>query len=344
MAHEFESGFFVNTAAWHGLGTVLNAPPSVDEGLRLAGLDWDVLDTPIQAEVLTEDGFTIIPIEGKKALIRSTDKRVLGVVSDKYTTVQNREAFGFFDPLIQDGTIELDTAGSLRSGERIWVLARYREGIEVANGDQVLPYLLLATGHDGKMAIRLKNTAIRVVCHNTLSAAINESKRGFTIAHKGDPLTQLTSVRKFIIEANQQIERTADEWRQLARKGVSLSQVREFARLVFDDEYVKAKTLIEKFKEREEREGREAIKAQTREAIRDLEKILNNPTKRVDEVVDAFGESPGADGRTAWSMLNAATYVIDHGRGSAEGRLNSSWFGKGAERRERATEAALSLI
>ena len=107
MAHYFESGFFVREAAWHGLGTVLQNAPNTREAIRLAGLDWQVNLQPVFARV---DGSHDIACEDSRAMVRSIhlpngDVRddVLGIVGDRYTPLQNTEAFAWFDPLVADG-------------------------------------------------------------------------------------------------------------------------------------------------------------------------------------------------------------------------------------------------
>ena len=120
MSHEFESGFFVSQPAWHGLGSVLNNPPSIASAIEEASLDWQVEEEPIffgQGEELKQ-------IESHKSLIRSTDRKVLGVVSQSYQPLQNIDAFNFFDFLIHDNDVSLEAAGSLKEGKRVWVLAK----------------------------------------------------------------------------------------------------------------------------------------------------------------------------------------------------------------------------
>jgi hypothetical protein len=95
MSHEFESGFFVQEPAWHRLGKVLNNPPTTEQAIIEAGLDWQVLDEPIYR--IEKDG--IVEISTHKSLIRDQDGQLLGVVSNAYHPLQNSEAFKWFDIL-----------------------------------------------------------------------------------------------------------------------------------------------------------------------------------------------------------------------------------------------------
>lgn len=47
MSHQFESGFFVHEPAPHRLGKVLDNPPTTEQAIIDAGLDWRVLEEPV---------------------------------------------------------------------------------------------------------------------------------------------------------------------------------------------------------------------------------------------------------------------------------------------------------
>ena len=164
MAALVESMMYVREKPWHGLGTEVQEAPTSRDALRLAGLDWTVEQKPIQLEG--------IEIPGYKANVRSTDDRVLGVVSDRYRIVQNQKAFEFTDSII-GGDVRYETAGSLNGGKKIWLLAKLPE-TEIA-GDETEPYMCFTNTHDGSGAIRVCMTPIRVVCNNTLSASMPRS-------------------------------------------------------------------------------------------------------------------------------------------------------------------------
>ena len=94
MAANVETMFSTREVPWHGLGRIVSEAPASKEALELAGLDWEV----IQKDIITVDGYNIIP--GFKANVRSTDDKVLGIVTDRYKVVQNKEAFEFTDNII----------------------------------------------------------------------------------------------------------------------------------------------------------------------------------------------------------------------------------------------------
>lgn len=133
MPAEVEAMFSARVKPWHGIGTVVEECPSSGEALSLAGLDWKVE----QKDVFTGSG-TLIP--GYKANVRDTDQRVLGVVSDRYQVVQNKEAFAFTDELLGGG-VQYETAGALQGGRRTFILARLPQRFIIA-GDEIVPYFV----------------------------------------------------------------------------------------------------------------------------------------------------------------------------------------------------------
>src|ERR1700677_826930 len=135
MSHEIEAMMSVTEKPWHGLGIVLDAPPTTEEAIRLAGLDWEVKLVPLHG---TLDGEPLKDV-GTWATVRATDRRVLGTVGPTYKPLQNVDAFKFFQPALDAGEATLETAGSLRHGRRVWVLARVKQDpIDVVPGDAVL--------------------------------------------------------------------------------------------------------------------------------------------------------------------------------------------------------------
>ena len=136
MSSNVESMFYTREKPWHGLGVRVEEAPTSADALRLAGLDWEVAQEPI----FTEGGDAIA---GYRVNVRDSDRKVLGVVSDRYKIIQNREAFSFTDTLIGSG-VRYETAGSLQEGKRVWLLARlpreYIRGAHFAlSGIQQLP-------------------------------------------------------------------------------------------------------------------------------------------------------------------------------------------------------------
>jgi len=182
MAALVENMFSVRVTPWHNQGIVIpNAPTSAD-AIRLAGLDWTVEQKPI----FLEDG---TPIKGNYANVRSSDNKPLGIVGDRYKIVQNTDAFAFTDALLGEG-VRYETAGSLKEGRVIWLLAKMPESFTIL-GDKVEPYLVFTNTHDGTGAVKVIMSNVRVVCSNTLNMALRNAKRVWSAKHTGSITNKL---------------------------------------------------------------------------------------------------------------------------------------------------------
>ncbi|KEZ86431.1 DUF932 domain-containing protein [Lacrimispora celerecrescens] len=205
MSANVESMFYVRKVPWHGLGTRVMEAPTSEEALTLAGLDWNV----IQRSIETEDD---IPIPGFKANLRETDKKVLGVVTDRYKVVQNIDAFSFTGELLGEG-VTYETAGSLQEGRRIWLLAKLPQKY-IISGDEITPYIVFMNSHDGTGSIKVAMTPVRVVCQNTLNLALSTAKRYWSTNHTGDIQGKLDEAKYTLLYANQymtELGKTIDE-------------------------------------------------------------------------------------------------------------------------------------
>ena len=218
MAALVESMFSVREKPWHGLGTIVKEAPTSEDALRLAGLDWDVVQSPIY----TNHG----KVEGYKANIRSTDRQVLGVVSDRYRIVQNTEAFSFTDELLGQG-VRYETAGSLMGGRKVWLLARLPREFIIA-GERISPYLVFSNTHDGSGAVPVAVTPIRVCCHNTLNLALSTSARSFSMVHTGDVKEKVSEAKQTLFMADNYMENLGREFERLRKQKISDQQVREY--------------------------------------------------------------------------------------------------------------------
>ena len=191
---------------WHNLGIIVEEAPSSEEAIRLAGLNWEVQQQPIYLADGTE-------IKGNYANVRSSDGKALGIVGDRYKIVQNTDAFAFTDALLGEG-VKYETAGSLKDGKVIWLLAKMPETIEIL-GDKVDPYMVFTNSHDGSGAVRVCMTPVRVVCNNTLNAAIRGARRVWSARHTGSVTNKLDDARETLQFANQYLEATKQTFEDL---------------------------------------------------------------------------------------------------------------------------------
>ena len=222
MSAEVETMFYTRVAPWHGLGTCVENAPGSQEALKVAGLDWKVVQKPI----FTEEGQLV---GGFKANIRDRDNQILGVVTDRYKVVQNEEAFAFTDRLLGEG-VTYETAGSLQGGRRTWILAKLPQRY-IISGDEITPYLVFMNSHDGTGAIKAAMTPIRVVCQNTLNLALSNAKRSWSANHVGNINGKLDDARYTLLYADKYMA-------ELGRSIDRLNQIRLSDQKVY--EYINA--------------------------------------------------------------------------------------------------------
>ncbi|MGO4575018.1 DUF932 domain-containing protein [Cupriavidus sp. 2TAF22] len=322
--HLVQSMAYVGQKPWHGLGNELERHQPIEVWMQRAGMDWQIEETPV-CFVTGQSGTlgAIHPYPEQKVLYRSDTKLPLSVVSSRYQTVQPREILEFYRDLTEIGGFELETAGVLKDGRKLWALAKTGQQTVLKGGDQVQGYLLLATACDGSLATTAQFTSVRVVCNNTLHIALDDGTGAVKVQHRS----------QFNAHAvKQQLGIAVSSWDGfMARmKALSERKVRpETARAYFHRVLGVLPLPLTT--------GKTAA-AQTNERA----------LKVVQGLYD--GEGLGADlasaSGTAWGMLNAITQYADHERRarSTDHRLDSAWFGAGANLKQRAWEEALKLV
>ena len=202
--------------AWHGLGQVVDAMTS-EEAIKLGGLDFEVekrnlfyqsnkhipfeeaksYDSIIRSKVKESNIYKqqfIVP--DKFATVRNDTNQILGVVGSKYHVIQNWEAFDFMDSIIGKQA-SYETVGALGNGETIFITAKMTEEL-VINRDLIDKYLLITMSHDGSSSIQVMFTPIRVVCNNTLTAAIKGTKNKVSIMHTRNAKVKLEASKKIL--------------------------------------------------------------------------------------------------------------------------------------------------
>lgn len=223
MAANVETMFSTREKPWHGLGTIVAEAPASKEALALAGLDWKV----IQKKIYTGDRQRIT---GYRANVRDTDNKLLGVVSDRYHVVQNEDAFAFTDSLLGEG-VRYETAGSLQSGRRVWMLAKLPNEYIIL-GEQISPYLVFCNSHDGSGAIKVAMTPVRVVCSNTLNLALDTAKRCWTAKHTTNIADKLEEAKETLFFAESYMSSLGQEMEALRKEPLSDQKAIEYMNIL----------------------------------------------------------------------------------------------------------------
>ncbi|OLO10474.1 hypothetical protein BTW10_14035 [Chromohalobacter japonicus] len=321
MAHLVEQMAYVGDTPWHGLGQQLSPHQPLEVWQQQAGMDWHIDEASVRfiADSASHLG-SIHSFPEQKVLYRSDTKAPLSVVSQRYKVVQPQEVLEFYRDLTEYAGYELETAGVLKGGRKFWALARSGLSTSLKGQDEVNGYLLLATSCDGSLATVATPTTVRVVCNNTLTIAVDGMTQGVRVPHSTE----------------------FDARRVKQQLGISVS--------LWDDFMYRMKTLAER------KISRDEAKAYFQAVICNAEEPLDDPSKlpnyralnRVQKLY--HGEGRGADlctaRDTAWGLLNAVTEYVDHEKRarSTDTRLDSAWFGQGANLKDKALESALALV
>lgn len=302
MAHlimENDSMFSVKQKPWHGLGTVVETAPTIEEGIKLANLDWTV-----DLKEVAVDGNIV---KGYKAAMRSDTNTCLGVVSDQYKILQNTEAFEFFQPFLDTEVASLETAGSLKNGKRVWVLAKInRDDMIIDKDDRVEKYILLSNSHDGTAAIKVGYCPIRVVCNNTLSAAEDSvNSQLIRVTHRGDIHATLDMVRDTMHVIDASFKTTEEMYKALAQKdNIKTEDIKKYVMAVY---------------------SRQDLKKNFEDNTAITEEEISAARKKLISRVEELFEMEYA--HNAWTMYNSVNYVLNHERGrNLESSYNSIWF------------------
>lgn len=330
MPHEIDTSrgtaavFTAGEMPWHRLGTNITAAATSIEAIRLAGLDWQVEQWPVAA--IGPNGWGTITARSFIANVRADTKAVLGVVGRRYQPFQNSDAFTFCDAVIGEGRAKYETAGALRGGRRVWMLLKLPDELRAGRDDLIHPYLLCYNSFDGSSCLRAVLTAVRVVCANTLSLALNHARGdGVTIRHRGDLQSRVNDARETLGLVHRRLKSFEHEVTQF--RSVPMTNGR-LARYL--DSLLPVLATDASDRERSNR-------------VQALEQLQANFTNERNAL-------PGIRG-TLWAALNAATEFADHQRRfrgtsssvRAENRLDSIWFGSSADFKAAAYRSALEV-
>lgn len=225
MAANVETAFYYKEPAWHGLGTILENPPTSWDALIQSGLNWEVFPR----KVFLDNG---IEVPNVIANVRDKDNSVLGTVTKQYKIVQNREAFAFLDELLKsDSPVTFESAGSLANGKRVWVLAHLPTSKIL--GDDITPYLVFANSFDGSQALTVAMTPTRVVCQNTLNLALRTAKRSWSIRHMGNIEHKQQDAAETLQLSYQYIEKLEEQAEKLQQLRITNHQAETILETVF---------------------------------------------------------------------------------------------------------------
>lgn len=220
---------------WHGLGTQVPEGVVAQQMIRAAGLDWSVDLRPARgARKINRKGeFSRYEVVRLPKTPGKETEVLLGVVSRRYKPLQNIEAFEFFDPIVGEKKAYFETAGALGEGERIWVMARMPEAMQIVPGDECMKYLLLSNTHSGEGSVIVKFTAVRVVCQNTLMMAMEDGQKAYRVRHSSKMQFKLDELADFLAITQEVFLKARECFQQLAKIEMNEGRVRDYFDAVF---------------------------------------------------------------------------------------------------------------
>tara|TARA_R100000664_G_C2758548_1_gene147522 strand:+ start:2919 stop:3986 length:1068 start_codon:yes stop_codon:yes gene_type:complete len=342
MAHNIEQNDHLvlnKNKAWHGLGTIVEEAPTPLEALKLARLEWEVLESEtMSGKFFDADGEPYaVNSDEKKMLIRSDDKSVLGIVGQQFVPIQNQMlaemCYEIAGRSIGNTSVTVETAGSIRGGKNVWFLL-HTDTIDVGNkGDLTKQYLALCNGNDGSMALSFLNTDIRIVCNNTFTHAINRSgNRTVTLRHTTNIMDSIPNVINQLKNGVAKQQFIANHYRAMADKELNTQQMQT----LWTDVYVKL------WGNPESARGLHADREEAQKAVerkhRKMVKVLGEWSETWQQEVDENGLDANI-----WTAYNAVTNYLDHdrpmrvrqGNDRADARIASNLFGASADMKQK---------
>jgi phage/plasmid-like protein (TIGR03299 family) len=310
MAHNLEidrngkASFASTLKAWHGLGQIVEGAMTSDEAIKLANLDYTVVTQPLFAGELN------LPVADHFATVRTDNNTVLGVVGNRYKVVQNVDAFTFFDEIVGGKHAMFETAGVLGQGERIFISAKMPDVIRIAGTDDISEvYVLLTSSHDGSGSIIAAVTPVRVVCQNTLNAALKNTVSRVAIRHTSNAKSKLEEAHKLLGISHKYISEVNEMFNSLAKKSITDAQVKELVNSLW----------VSKKEVASEEDAKESTRiANIKEAV-------------MASYFSGVGQNQIIG--TAWGAYNGITHYLDHIQTykSGDKRLDSLMNGTSAD-------------
>jgi len=330
MSHEVgehDKVAYYGELPWHGINCVeLDGVGTSQQVIEAAGLGWTVEKMPVMTGASFEDmqnmmgaEMTVIPEHHATVRVNEDGLQIpLGVVGDRYTILKKKNAFGFFDAVVDEDAAIYHTAGSLFNGKKIWLLAKLPDSIYVGGDDVIDQYVLLSNSHDGTTSLIAKYTPIRVVCNNTLSFAIKGVGKEIKIRHTKSIKERLTEAHRVLGIVAKSTEKSTDVFKAMAEREVTTKEV---------DSYIKL--LI---------------------ATKDENDVATRTQNTRNKIIETFETGMGSGLVTAkgtlWGLYNGVTEYVSHiktvkgleedGSDPMGKRMNSIIYGSGQTMRDRA--------
>lgn len=345
MAHEMVKGIDTlisanNETPWHGIGTVFAGYPTTEEAKEKSGTMYTVVSSPMKCNVPSvDDPNTMVEIEipYQKALIRTDHNIVLGTVGEKFTIYQNADMWRLAEEFMGlMSSVGVETAGTLREGRTSWIMLKNKDDYEVVKNDPLNNYFLMRNGFDGKTPISLLFTNIRVVCNNTLTAALKGASETFNLKHTANVEAELKELKQALAASMKYQELFKTGLSVLAKKEMSVDDTKQFVETEIFPLPKNVTVNVSEIMNNGVKIDVDSLKG----------KGITIRNKNLETFWELYETGKGSDIKgvknTAYGIFNAFSEMIDH-RGnirvtdqrpdSNEGRFENVMFGAGASKK-----------
>lgn len=302
--------------AWHGLGEIFTEKLTTNQALERGGLNYPVIKLPNihllpnGEELISEDSFFTL---------RTDVNKVLGSRLGKdYEVLQNVEALNVVDEILQSGLATIETAGAINEGRKVFICLKVDKSIFVGDNDEIRQYVLIATSHDGSLSITAMPTNTRVVCNNTLTAALRGAKGQIKIRHTSKAAERLHEAAKVLNLISRNTEVNAENYNAMKAIEISKSDLMNYFGNIFcTPQEIADLQAGKKFDQ--------ALSTRKQNIITEVARYAST----------GQGQNialNGKDGLNMWFAYNAVTgYIARKKYSSIDDRANSMLFGSAAQ-------------
>ncbi len=315
MPAEFTSGWFGNNEhAWHNQGIVTEGTLPARDAFKTANALFGVEKRELQYPVFKDPNIVGVEPAGVYGVVRTDTQDLLGIVSKAYEVVQNDSLLRMAEFIREEA--DMDSVVVLKNGARLAFTATLRGATkEVVPGDKVFRRLVGYLGHDGKTGCGAIFTNVRVVCANTLAAALSSDNKT-SIIHKTGANSSFDKLITSIDTARQTFGQEIQSMKELAQTECSIDNFRYFLEKVYEKDLKDSKS------------------------IDDL--------KKTQQIIRSYNwgfgtDIPGVSG-TLWGALNAVTeFETSTKRGNKKSKFMKANFGTGLTTSARAFAIAQDM-
>lgn len=318
MTHEVETMAWIEKVPWHGLGVKVEKGTNLDDFIKAAGLDWELI--PHEIGIREQDGQEFERVDERIVWVRNTDHKRMVFSSPSWTPLQNRAGIYTMNEWIRAGGLVMDTMGSLRGGRTVWALARLEDSFKVSASDHVMGYLLLTMQHQLGQCNSIRKTTVRVVCANTMAMAENEGESNIHYSQNHLQPWNVDKAKEFVESAHSDLAAAGKRAKVLHKMKLSIDDAID-------------KVLLPVFEP-------ELAADPIAPLIIDAENLPSSLTG----ILDSVNNAPGAEPGTGWGILNGVTHYADHSAGRSEAtRLYNAWYGSMSKKKLEVEKKLLEL-